>query len=146
MIALDPSQPLHNLEEPPGLEDLEPFHAYYKNYKQAVINNINQDPRKFDTSKPCLVCNMTGHTFAHCPILNNVSNLKKHCIIWKIFLARATWQQEEILHEITVDRLKSEYLSTQEEQDYGMDEEINFLHKDELEDEDQSDQVHEDFL
>ena len=49
----------------------------------------------------------------------------------KIFLAWATRQQEETS---TVNQLKSEYISTQEEKYYGMDEEINFLHEDELED------------
>ena len=138
VIALDPSQPLHNLEEPTGLEDLELFRAYHENYKQAVINNINRDPREFDTSKPCLICNKTGHTFdQHCPILNNVSHLKKHCISWKMFLAQATRQQEETLHENTVNQLESEYLITQEE---------HFLHEDTVEDQDQSDQAHKDFL
>ena len=63
------------LEEPPGLEDLEPFHEYHENYKQAVIKNLDTDPREFTTTKPCLVCNKTGHTFDNCPILkNNVSH------------------------------------------------------------------------
>ena len=45
-IDMDPNQPLLNLEEPPGLTELDPFNKYQENYKQAVINNINRDPRE----------------------------------------------------------------------------------------------------
>ena len=95
-----------NLEGPPRLEDLEPFHEYHENYtnKPSVINNINRDPREFDTSKPCLICKKPGHTFNKCPMLNNVSQLKKHYISWKMFLARATRQQEEIWATMDPDR------------------------------------------
>ena len=50
-----------------------------------------------------------------------------------MFLAQMAQQQDKINNENTVNHLKSEYFSTQEEQDYGMNEEINFLHEDELE-------------
>ena len=63
-----------------------------------------------------------------------------------MFLARATQQQDEISHENMVNHLESEYNSKQEQQDYGMEEEINFLHEDDLDklnpraiEEDQSD-------
>ena len=56
-IAMNPSQPLLNLEEPPGLTEFEPVNESQENYKQAVINNVKRDPREFNTSKLCLVCN-----------------------------------------------------------------------------------------
>ena len=32
----------------------------------------------FDTSRPCVVCDKTGHTFDDCPVLQNVEFLCKH--------------------------------------------------------------------
>ena len=98
MIALNLSNPLHNLDQPEGLDDIEPFCTYTENYKNVVIHNVNKDPREFDTSKPCLICNKAGHAFDDCPILNNVSHLKKHYISWKMFLAKAARQQDKMLH------------------------------------------------
>ena len=42
--------------------------------------------------------------------------------------------------------LGPEHVITQEEQDYRMDEEINFLDKGDIEDEDQTDPEYEDFM
>ena len=47
-----------------------------------------------------------------------------------MFLAQTARQQYEISNENTVNHLESEYYSTQQEQDYGVDKEINFLHED----------------
>ena len=47
-----------------------------------------------------------------------------------MFLAQTARQQDEISHENTVNHLESEYYSTQQEQDYSVDKEINFLHED----------------
>ena len=126
-IELDPEQPLLHLEDPDWITDIGPLHEYQDNYKQAVINNINKDPREFDTSKPCLVCNKPGHTFDDCPILNNIAHLKKHYISWKMFLARTNRQQEEITHNNTVNLLETEYYNIEQEPDYGEEEEINFM-------------------
>ena len=48
-----------------------------------------------------------------------------------MFLARVTQQQDKISHENMVNQLETDYTIAQEEQDYEMDEEINFLGEDE---------------
>ena len=126
---MDPNQPLLDLEEPPELTEIEPFNEYHENYyKQAVINNINQDPQEFDTSKPSLVCNKPGHTFDNCPVLNNILHLKKYYISWKNFLERTARQQDELNHANIVNLLETKYYNAEQEQDYGVDEEIDLLH------------------
>ena len=50
-----------------------------------------------------------------------------------MFLARVTQQQDKILHENIVNQLETDFMITQEEQDYGMDEGINFLDEDDAE-------------
>ena len=130
---MDPDQPLLNLEDPQWIALIDPLTQYQDNYKQAVINNINKDPREFDTSKPCLVCNKSGHTFDDCPILNNIAHLKKHYISWKMFLARTARQQEEINHDNTVNLLETEYYNIEHEPNYGEVEEINFIEEDDEE-------------
>ena len=47
-----------------------------------------------------------------------------------MFLARTARQQDEISHENTVNHLESEFYSTKQEQDCGLNEEMNFLHED----------------
>ena len=46
----------------------------------AAINAISAQPKLFDTSKECLVCRKTGHSFDKCPILNDIPSLKQHRI------------------------------------------------------------------
>ena len=42
------------------------------NFINTVATNVrNNNPRSFDTSRPCAVCNRTGHTFDDCPLLQN---------------------------------------------------------------------------
>ena len=42
------------------------------NFINTVATNVcNNNPRFFDTSRPCAVCNRTGHTFDDCPLLQN---------------------------------------------------------------------------
>ena len=46
-----------------------------------------------------------------------------------MFLARTARQQNELNHANTVDLLETEYYNAEQEQDYGVDEEINFVHQ-----------------
>ena len=62
-----------------------------------------------------------------------------------MFLARATQQHEETTRKNTVKQLELKYMDVQEEQDYGMNEEVNFKTWRE-EHEDQPDQDQEDFM
>ena len=126
IVELNPVAPLDNLEEPVGLEDYEPLNAYIDNYKSAVINNINQDPRSFDISKPCLVCGKSGHTFDDCPISSNMPHLKKHYISWKMFLAKENHRQKELEQQERINQLESDYIFTECEQDYDMEDTIEF--------------------
>ena len=123
---MDPRNPLDNLEDLGGLSECEPFGSYIENYKDAVINNVNRDPRAFDTSKPCLVCNKTGHTFDECPILNNVPLLRKHYISWKIYLAKESRRLMELDNEAQIQQLRAEYQVSEEEQDQASPDTIEF--------------------
>ena len=47
-----------------------------------------------------------------------------------MFLARTARQQDKLNHANTVNLLETKYYNAEQEQDYGVDEEINFLHED----------------
>ena len=83
-------------------ENSEAFKQYIDNYQYAVVYNVNIDPRSFDTSKPCLVCGQLGHTFKKCGVLNNLAYLQRHYISWKICLAKARKQQQEVLTNMKI--------------------------------------------
>ena len=106
LIDMDPEDPLASLEIP---ENSEAFETYIDNYQNAVINNVNTDPRSFDTSKPCLVCGQSGHTFDNCGVLNNLAYMQRHYISWKIYLAKAHKRQQEALTDQKINRLESQY-------------------------------------
>jgi len=126
IIELNPISPLDNLEEPAGLSQYESINSFSDNYKAAVINNVNHDPRSFDTSKPCLVCGKSGHTFDDCPILSNIPHLKKHYISWKMFLTKERHRQKELEQQEHINQLESEYIFTENEQDIDMEDTIEF--------------------
>ena len=48
----------------------------------AAVNSVQADPRKFSSTSPCVVCLETGHSFADCPVLNDIPFLKKHHIAY----------------------------------------------------------------
>jgi len=50
-----------------------------QNYRNA-INAISANPSEFDTSRECLICGKTGHTFANCDHLNDLPSLQRHRI------------------------------------------------------------------
>ena len=50
-----------------------------------------------------------------------------------MFLARTARQQDEINYGNTVNILETKYYNVEQEQDYGVDEEINFLQEDDEE-------------
>ena len=53
-----------------------------------AIKAIDSDPRKFDTSRPCLVCGLKGHSFDGCPMLNDIEYLRSHRILVANFLKK----------------------------------------------------------
>ena len=59
-------------------------------FDHIVTNYINVLllTNTFDTSRPCAVCDKTGHTFDNCPVLQNVDFLCKHYIQFKLFLKK----------------------------------------------------------
>ena len=90
---MDPNDPFVTMNVPDNLNSS--LQGYVDLYQDAVLNNINSDPRKFDTTKPCLVCGEVGHTFENCSILNNIPLLQRHYISWKLYLAREQKRQQE---------------------------------------------------
>ena len=58
-------------------------------YCQAV-HQIDSEPRKFDTTRECVVCRGVGHSFDKCPMLNDFDYLKRH----RIAIAQFIRQQE----------------------------------------------------
>ena len=129
---MDPEDPLASLDIP---ENSEAFEQYIDNYQNAVINNVNTDPRSFDTSKPCLVCGQSGHTFENCGVLNNLAYLQRHYISWKIYLAKSHKRQQEILTDQKINKLESQYHDTS--LDNFDEEEMVFTDDDNEEDDDQ---------
>jgi hypothetical protein len=130
-IHMDPNDPLASLNVP---NDVGRLSEYIDNYSTAVINNINKDPRTFDTTKPCLVCGETGHTFENCSILNNIPFLQRHYISWKIYLAKEHKRQSEAMIEKQINRLEYQYRDSNNE---DLDEEemvFTDIEEDELED------------
>ena len=103
---MDPEDPLASLDIP---ENSEAFEQYIDNYQNAVINNVNTNPRSFNTSKLCLVCGQSGHTFENCGVLNNLAYLQRHYISWQIYLAKSHKQQQEVLTHKKINRLESQY-------------------------------------
>ena len=103
---MDPEDPLASLKIP---ENSKAFEQYINNQQNAVINNVNTDPRSFNTSKPCLVRRQSGHTFKKCGVLNNLAYLQRHYISWKIYLAKAHKRQQEALTNMKINQLKSQY-------------------------------------
>ena len=68
----------------PDQFDTPVFHLAVNNYVNAV-RAIHQNPQSaFDVSKPCAMCNKPGHTFEHCPLLNDIQFLKQHFIKFKL--------------------------------------------------------------
>ena len=67
------------LERPKFDEDDAEGEKWFGHYC-AAINNISAQPKLFDTSKECLVCRKTGHSFDKCPILNDIPSLRQHRI------------------------------------------------------------------
>ena len=105
-IHMDPNNPLASLVVP---DDLGRLSEYVDNYSTAVINNINKDPRTFDITKPCLVCEQTGHTFENCSVLNNIPFLQRHYISWKIYLAKEHKRQTEAMTNKQINQLEYQY-------------------------------------
>ena len=44
----------------------------------------------FDTTRPCSVCDKTGHTLDNSPVLQNIDFLCNHYIQFKLFLKKQT--------------------------------------------------------
>ena len=87
MIKFDPSNPLDGLEdldEPSGVGQLG---TCINNCKDVAVNNVNTNAKTFNTTKPCLTCKQSGHSFDNCPALNSIVHPQKHHIKWKAFLA-----------------------------------------------------------
>eukprot|EP00536_Pseudo-nitzschia_multiseries_P003807 jgi/Psemu1/8572/gm1.8572_g len=59
------------------------YHAYCN-----AINAFDKEPRLFDTSRKCIVCHNSGHTFDSCPALQDVESLRKHRIATAVFLSK----------------------------------------------------------
>ena len=134
IVEFNPVSPLDNLEEPPGIAECTPFNEYIDNYKSAVIHNVNQDPKSFDTNKPCLVCGTTGHTFDDCPVLNNSLFLKKHYISWKMSLAKEEHRIKDIEQQAKINQLESKYILMEHEQDSNSADTIKFSNNDHVQD------------
>ena len=94
MIKFDLSNPLEGLEELDDLSSVGQLGTYIDNYKTFVVNNVNIDPRTFDTNKPCLICKRSGHSFDDCPVLKSIIHLRKHYIKWKLFQANEGQKEE----------------------------------------------------
>ena len=72
----------------PDQFDTPVFHLAVDNYVNAV-GAIHWNPQSaFDVSKPCAMCNKPGHTFEHCPLLNDIQFLKQHFIKYKLNASR----------------------------------------------------------
>ena len=110
MVEFDPVTKLGQLN---NLSGIEPFGACDDNHKNTVVNNVNANPRRgFDASKPCLVCQQTGHTFDDCPVLKNTSHLRKHCVGWKMCLANEHGKELEPLQQTQINQLEAECVAT----------------------------------
>ena len=81
------------LDNVPALEipdqfDIPVFQLAVDNYVNAV-GAIHRNPESaFDVSKPCAMCTKSGHTFEHCPLLNDIQFLKQHFIKYKLNASR----------------------------------------------------------
>jgi hypothetical protein len=65
-----------------------------------ALDKIDQNPREFDTSKRCLICKETGHTFANCKLLNDKPSLKQHRIMVESFLSRLESRRQKDLESL----------------------------------------------
>ena len=70
-ILKNPLQNLHVLDSPVGIS------KFAEQYKDVAVNNVNKDPRAFNTTKPSLVYGETRYNFDDYTVLNNISFLRK---------------------------------------------------------------------
>ena len=73
----------YSITIPKGLE-------HYTDLGDKYINALRTRQR-FDTTRPCLACNVTGHTFDDCPVLKNIEFLWKHYLAYCHFAKRNTY-------------------------------------------------------
>ena len=124
MVELDPMTKLDQLDNPSGIK---PFGSCVDNCENAVVKNVNANPRGFDASKPCPVCQQTGHTFDDCPVLENISHLQTHCIRWKMCLAdKHRKESEELMQQTQINQFEVEHMAIEHEEVSGKEEVINF--------------------
>jgi len=126
MIEFDPSNPLDRLEELDDLSSVGQLGTYIDNYKSFVVNNVNTDPRTFDTNKPCLICKRSGHSFDDCPVLKSIIHLRKHYIKWKLFQANEGRKEEELLRQTEINQLEAEYVEVEHIEDSYDEDTIEF--------------------
>lgn len=78
-VSFDETDPF-NVPIPDGMEI---FTGIRDNYIRAISAGST-----FDTSRPCVACGKTGHSFDGCPILNNIEFLRRHFIGFQLFNKR----------------------------------------------------------
>eukprot|EP00536_Pseudo-nitzschia_multiseries_P015494 jgi/Psemu1/42792/gm1.42792_g len=67
---------------------------------QAYCNAItafDKQPSLFDTTRKCIVCHTSGHSFDNCPALQDVESLKKHRIATAVFLSKCNRETQQLL-------------------------------------------------
>ena len=74
------------------------FNDFADKYVNAISSGAIGTATPFDTTRPCAVCDKTGHTFDDCPVLQNVEFLRKHYIQFKLFLKKQTATTAAINH------------------------------------------------
>ena len=98
--------PVTELDQPDIPLGIEPFCSHVDDCENAVVNNVNTNPRGFDTTKPCPVCQQTWHTFDDFPVLENISHLQKCCIRWKMHLANKHRKESEPMQQTQINQLE----------------------------------------
>ena len=112
-----------NLLDSIGLPEEDPdIHPDIWDVYIHAIDKIDKNPREFDTSRKCLVCNDTGHAFADCPALNDTASLKAHRIEIGKFLRnlrvvsqKAIEAKQKRIYQIMATELEEDYEKIEQE-------------------------------
>ena len=119
-IDIDLTDPLASLIVPDNMSELD--ETLCDRYC-AVLGAMQTSPNTFDINSPCKVCNISGHIFKHCKVLQKNELLRAHFIGVKLkddHLKKLIERHSKAVHSI--DATSTEAETSFHPQDFRLDE------------------------